>query len=128
MSETKSHRRRVDDGPAAVNHCHELSGHTQSDATGDVLHHGTVVIEYAPNKYVLDEEGIHGVVTDTESGVPPEVFVEQVYRNILEAIFRGYTARDEPWESAPLVVSYEFEYDDPTIIDCESTVSLGSYL
>lgn len=126
MSDTP--RREVEDGSAAVSQCHELPGYTESDATGDVLHHGTVTIEYQPNKYALDPEGIRDMVADTESGVPPEVVVEQVYRNVIEAIFPGYTARSDPWESAPLVVTYEYEYDHPAIVNSESTASLGTYL
>jgi hypothetical protein len=126
MSEV-SHR-EVAGANAAVSQCHELPVH-HTDADGEVLHHGTVTVEYQPHDAVLDAAGMVAATTsDIPDGVSPERLVAAVYHNVLHAIFSGYTGREEPWESVPLVVSYAYEYDRADHVNAASTATLGGYL
>jgi hypothetical protein len=119
---TTYHTYTVDVGEAGVESS-EWPGWAPADAvTPDFGEpYATVIVEYRPRDYVVVEPSIRRLVRNAIGNYDAaEAFVEDLYLGLVEALYPGYEARDEPWEYCPMLVAVEYGWDD------RSTVTLGS--
>lgn len=79
----------------------------------------TLTIEYRPRGRVLDTHTPEKTeLADAylmETPEPPELIVRTLYEDLVETLFPAYNARDQPWDHAPLVLSYDHLYGSTTL-------------
>lgn len=92
----------------------------------DLYWMGDLTVEYKPRKYVIEQEELYDVIRDYRtSALRPEEVLEDLYLELVEALYPGYKARDEPWEFVPMI--FTLNYDMAPEGSYSSTITLGSY-